>query len=615
MNEIALSAAFLFFGLVWFAFGRYLRRKRLAGIAITWLLILIWSPSVLADPLTPDYDEITIATATYDFGLPAPSTVDLSVSVATPYIIVSGACDTAGSEPAFIINRQDSLNEFRVRKSGDIDLIAAGVESITLIRHSNVTVSGGACFLAEVNVTFASDSGVTGVEWQGSCPGNPPTPCAGGIPSTWNYPDGKTLRTQLDGFVDYFRCTVTCTGHDIGYLFTPINSNSLLPQRSANLTIKDCDIGQLQSPSVCASDLGALSGATVTMSAPANGLTYGTGVTTSSGQINFTWYIPSGQNGVLVAFRLNKTGYNTQEYLFLLTANTTKTLYLDRALGFTFYGFEVRQCNDPSLGNSGCLDDNGPVPQATYNVSGPQYFNGTTDVNGRFALALNQTGAYIASISKTGYQTVARAFQNPATTTDYTIYLAIPAVTCSPNPGNFTVPAQASISVTAFIPNVYYTFFQIQPNGLPGFASQTFQFTQTAGGSGVTSTIVYPIGRASSLTIPPANDTGSYLAAFADSKGSAFLACPFILYSGSGAAPLQATTDPATLNLLTQALQTPVNQLRQADKAASQTETAQDLILSATAFAFDDPLILPNLFVFLIACMIIGIIMASARRS
>lgn len=405
----------------------------------------------------------------------------------------------------------------------------------------------------------------------------------------------------------------SCCG---GFLwFEVFDLEAISTSLTATVSVHACDYGGVhatynQLPS-CSNDLGVLPGVTVRLTAPANSIVYGVTTSGNDGSANLSFYIPSTQGGIIAAFTLfNLAGYAAETYYFALTSSFNGTLYADRALGYTFYQVSVHACGDASLQDT-CTNDLGPVPGASYIASGAIVANGTADNSGVIALAVNTTGLVVIVVNVSGYNPAVKSFPNPGPTS-ITIYLQSPAVTCSPSPGNFTVPSQANLSVNVFQSSLFYAIFQLQGSGSPGITSSVYQLPQVSGAAGISTFITWPYGRPSSLS--PYNDTGSYAVVFTDKNGAYVSACPFIIYSGTGAAPTQASADSSFQSVTQSTMQNTVASFALSQAAKNQVTETHDLILDAGTFAFRSDIYIPNLYLFLLLTMVVGIIMAATRR-
>lgn len=281
------------------------------------------------------------------------------------------------------------------------------------------------------------------------------------------------------------------------------------------------------------------------------------------------------------------------------------------------FSFTLHFCADPKyVYPGGCSSDQGAISGATYQVSGQTTLtgvqSGSTDQNGLFTIqfASSSSGTWTLQLSKSGYQTGSFVFQIPANNYVNLLYLTTSQVVCTPNPGNFTVPSQAVINATVFPSGIFYAFFKTASNGLPTLVSQILPIPGS-GNSAIQ--LTWPLGRNTTLT--PQNDTGAYYIAFSDGSGNVFQTCGFIIYSGSGASPsLASGTDPSLLGLMSGAMQTNVLSYSSTQQSTSQTAQAQDYIAAFASFAFGTWILIPNMYLFLLISIVVGVFMFSRRR-
>lgn len=380
----------------------------------------------------------------------------------------------------------------------------------------------------------------------------------------------------------------------------------------ANITVKSCGVGAL-SGVTCSQDLGLLSGASVTMSAPFNLLSYGTQVSGSLGTVNFTWTIPQGQSGIIAAFTISKTGFNTQTYNFAISGNYTNTLYIDRSQGFNFFNFTVDFCGDTII-SSTCSNDQGPIPSVSYSTTGATTQTGTTDNAGTFILAVSSTNVapFTISLSKNGYANAAYTFQNPNTNYVRTLFMGIVAASCAPYNGNFTVPNQAAINVTLnTIESAFWSIFKAQGNGLTLKDPPGITLLNSQPGSIIN--LTYPPGRQTTATTTGTNDLGSYIFVISDQQANIIATCPFIIQNGeieTQIIPDNAINATITAQILSSAQ---FNSFTQSE--ATNQQTTQTIVGTAIDFAFASPLLIPNMYIVWFLSLIAALIIARARRN
>lgn len=268
-------------------------------------------------------------------------------------------------------------------------------------------------------------------------------------------------------------------------------------------------------------------------------------------------------NGVPITVTINHGGiFRT---LVLTTANQIPSINIGATANFS--GQDI-------VGATISLTYGGPQVQS-------QTWTGIV-VSGSGAWTISNTGAFVSSGGGTA----------TGSTTN---------VVCNPTNAAFNIGTQAIINVT-WLTGGYYAIFMIQPSGIPGQLTNVFQLQATA----LPQPIAYPIGRNASLL--PVNDTGSYIIGLMDANQKLQNTCPFTI----GNATL-ANVDAGMLSYMNMSLsQQVVSANLEAQQKTQQTAT-HDFILDATTFAFRTDLYIPNIYLFLLLCMVVGVFMASVR--
>jgi hypothetical protein len=266
--------------------------------------------------------------------------------------------------------------------------------------------------------------------------------------------------------------------------------------------------------------------------------------------------------------------------------------------GVYYANITVNQCAVGALVSiTSCSNVIGNLSSASVHFSAPfnsiNFGNQTTNSTGftQFSWSIPSGQAGIVgtfTVSKSGYETQSNSY---AMGFDFnrTFYLsaavvATPQATCGADNQSVLVPAQANHTITI-------------NSSTPLYYSANLS-------------VSYPIGRVSEASTLR-NDTGSYLLAIANSTGSMIESCSFAINTGS--TNFSPTTPDATqISVIEGALATPIN-AEESTAVTSGEESIRDLGITFAAWAWDDPILIPNMWLMLFACMIIGVVMAGFK--
>ena len=256
---------------------------------------------------------------------------------------------------------------------------------------------------------------------------------------------------------------------------------------------------------------------------------------------------------------------------------------------------EVRQCDQPT--NSGICESGHDIGRAGsgffVQLSGNVTDSETTGSN---SLANFQRAEFFGNVgirtTKTSYRSEDYTYTVPNGVSNRTyVWVYAAPIVCSPDPGNFTVPAVAIINVTRLptVPQAFYTFFRLNAAGIPSVSSSTFQMLS------FNATLRYPIGKNATTDSPGFNDTGAYLIAFSDAEVNLLEVCRFVIGS-STFFPSQAILDESINSTIRDQLLTVVSNLRNQEDATEQQQTLTTLVLDFARLGFDAPILIPNMY-------------------
>lgn len=281
---------------------------------------------------------------------------------------------------------------------------------------------------------------------------------------------------------------------------------------------------------------------------------------------------------------------------------------------FTSVKFTVKECQ--SLAGDGTCNSEGAtltgvlatttyddVEQSNYTETGIFYVTGHNVANNVLTVVLSKIGyqeeTYEIDVRGRGSQSftlyMVEESADSGTITRVTL-------TVEPDPGNFTVPGQALFNITkSTTETIYWAVAKREQSGALILRTDTHPIT------GRTDTARYPVGRNAT-----ASETGAFVIYFVDANTNPLKTVAFIMHDGA-TFPAQVVLDSA-INASLRAQMAVKVQLRDVEEGTTPAEEAQSIIIDAVRFAYDDPLVIPNMYIFAWAAIVAAALARFATR-